>query len=719
MRPNALWRTAWLFAVLLTPAGADATSPHSLPGFAYVSPAPGTRMHMQRTNIIVRPGGAVRAASLDPATTITVSGSATGAHEGAFRLADDGETILFRPTRSFYSGETVTCTVAPGIDVQGRAPLPGATFTFQIVGLGPEPPQEPLAAMAAEWSDVIGPGGLASPRFLPSIAPTVGSAPEAGAAPPLSTMLDGTTAPGVLFLSDFRFGDASYRSHLMIVRNDGSIVFERELEGQGFDFKPQPDGRLTYYDAIRKVYYALDASYALVDSFRCGNGYVTDNHDLRVLENGHALLLSYDARHIDMTEVVPGGQANAIVTGLVVQELDREKEVVFQWRSWDHFRLTDTTHRSLTGPTLDYVHGNAVERDHDGNLLISSRHMDEITKIDRTTGAIRWRLGGTNNQFTFVNDPDGFSHQHAVRRLPNGNIILFDNGNFHVPQYSRAVEYALDENAKAATLVWQYRHDPDVYGGALGYVQRLENGNTLISWGAASITVTEVAPNGKTVFEGSLPAPLYSYRVVRHEWPPSRSARLSIEPRVLAATARGRWVTATIDPIGFAADDLDRSRLTLAGDLAPDPTWSGPAEGNDQSRGAFRVRFDRAALLTRLHAGPNDVELAGWLRSGERFRARAAVRVVGLGPSVRTAPRVLSAPGALPVLLRPATPAGTATLEAFDVRGRLVRRWTASPDEDGTVAWDGRGRGGSRVPAGVYFVREARGAPASRVVIAR
>ena len=82
MRPSAPWRNAWLLAVLLTPAGAHATSPHSLPGFAYVSPAPGTRFHLQRTNIIIRPVGPVRAASLDPATTITVSGSATGAHEG-------------------------------------------------------------------------------------------------------------------------------------------------------------------------------------------------------------------------------------------------------------------------------------------------------------------------------------------------------------------------------------------------------------------------------------------------------------------------------------------------------------------------------------------------------------------------------------------------------------------------------------------------------------
>ena len=37
-------------------------------------------------------------------------------------------------------------------------------------------------------------------------------------------------------------------------------------------------------------------------------------------------------------------------------------------------------------------------------LMISSRHLNEITKISRTTGDIIWRFGGKNNQFTFVND---------------------------------------------------------------------------------------------------------------------------------------------------------------------------------------------------------------------------------------------------------------------------------------------------------------------------
>src|SRR2546422_8452549 len=50
------------------------------------------------------------------------------------------------------------------------------------------------------------------------------------------------------------------------------------------------------------------------------------------------------------------------------------------------------------------VHGNSIELDSDGNLLLSSRHMSEITKIDRQTGDIIWRMGlnSKHNDFTFL-----------------------------------------------------------------------------------------------------------------------------------------------------------------------------------------------------------------------------------------------------------------------------------------------------------------------------
>ncbi len=139
-----------------------------------------------------------------------------------------------------------------------------------------------------------------------------------------------------------------------------------------------------------------------------------------------------DRQHIDMSLIVPGGNPNAIVIGLIIQEIDENKNVVFQWRSWDHFNIIDAIYIDLTLPIVDYVHGNALELDNDGNILLSSRHLNEITKIDRVTGEMIWRMGGVHNQFTIVNDTIPFHYQHDIRRIANGNITLYDNGNFRI-----------------------------------------------------------------------------------------------------------------------------------------------------------------------------------------------------------------------------------------------------------------------------------------------
>ena len=228
--------------------------------------------------------------------------------------------------------------------------------------------------------------------------------------------------------------------------------------------------------------------------------------------------MSYDPEIIDMSEIVEGGDTAATVVGLVVQKLDVNKNVVFQWRSWDHYRIVDAIHQNLLASYIDYVHGNAIEIDNDGNIIISARHQDEISKISTANGAFLWRLGGVHNQFVFVNDSIGFNYQHAIRRLANGDLILFDNGNFHTPPFSRAVEYSLDLASKSVTLVWQYRHTPDVQSQAMGYAQRLDDGNTLISWGAAYPTLTEVTPQGATVLELGLPTGIYSYRTFKYDW---------------------------------------------------------------------------------------------------------------------------------------------------------------------------------------------------------
>jgi hypothetical protein len=150
--------------------------------------------------------------------------------------------------------------------------------------------------------------------------------------------------------------------------------------------------------------------------------------------------------------------------------------------------------------------------------------MDEITKIDRQTGDIIWRLGGKkakNNDFMFTNDELTFSHQHDIRRLSNGNITMFDNGNLHSPNFSRSVEYQLDEQNYTASLVWNFSYEPVVYSRAMGNTQRLYNNSSIIGWGIRSEdvrAVTEVKEDGTVAFELSLPDNMLNYRAFRFDW---------------------------------------------------------------------------------------------------------------------------------------------------------------------------------------------------------
>jgi hypothetical protein len=145
--------------------------------------------------------------------------------------------------------------------------------------------------------------------------------------------------------------------------------------------------------------------------------------------------------------------------------------------------------------------------------------MDEITKINRETGEIIWRWGGKNNQFTFVGDTNKFYKQHCIRVLPNGNYLLFDNGNDRTLQYSRACEFKMDEEAKTVQLVWEYSKNPPIFSEFMGSVQRLDNGNTVIGWGSnLKVAGTEVTPNGDIVSEIKFGGFAGSYRVFKFDW---------------------------------------------------------------------------------------------------------------------------------------------------------------------------------------------------------
>jgi len=444
--------------------------------------------------------------STDLNSLIVVEGTLSGLHSGEVILTADRKKLIFKPHQPFSFNETVDVKL-------NRLKTAGTSnnnlsYTFQTQVNKPD--FDYVKFMENE--DAISSGK----NYVYAENPAVLPAP--------SVSISNNPTPGRIYMNNFR--TASYPPHLIIANNDASVYYFREMPFNSPDYKKLPNGHLSYFLLQKQKFYMEDVNYNLLDSFYCGNGYVTDNHDLQVLSNGHALLMSYDPQPVDMSVIVPGGNPNATVIGLIIQEIDVNKNVVFQWRSWDHYNIIDAIYTNLTAATVDYAHGNAIELDDDGNLMISARQLSEITKINRSTGAMIWRMGGVNNQFAFPNDSIEQNYQHDIRRIANGNITFYDNGNNRPIPFSRAVEYQLDEVNKIATLVWEYRSNPDSYGPTRGSVQRLSSGNTLICWGSTNPNFTEVTPSGTIALEMSLPYSIYSYRGYKEEL--SMSVNLSV-----------------------------------------------------------------------------------------------------------------------------------------------------------------------------------------------
>ena len=76
---------------------------------------------------------------------------------------------------------------------------------------------------------------------------------------------------------------------------------------------------------------------------------------------------------------------------------------------------------------------NSVAIDYDDHIIVSNRHLSEVTKINRQTGDIIWRLGGVNNEFDFVNDEFQMSYQHDARPVPGKpNHYTISNSNWWI-----------------------------------------------------------------------------------------------------------------------------------------------------------------------------------------------------------------------------------------------------------------------------------------------
>ena len=270
----------------------------------------------------------------------------------------------------------------------------------------------------------------------------------------------------------------------LVIDNSGRVVwYHRFPGGPGLNFQPQPTGRYVArpnpVSAGQVVpWVEVDPLGTVTRTFDCAHGLAPRFHDLIAEPDGSYWIMCDEVRTMDLTLV--GGRADAAVMGTAVQHLG-PSGLLFEWSPFDHFTITDLDLADRTGQTVNWTHGNAIDLDGDGNLVVSFRSLSEITKIDTRTGNVLWRMGGRANQFSFENGPTVFLRQHGLRVTGSGRLMLLDN--LGDPSGSRAERYEFDEVRKTVRLVGLYQSSPGVIAQLGGSTQQLPGGRMLVAYG--------------------------------------------------------------------------------------------------------------------------------------------------------------------------------------------------------------------------------------------
>lgn len=332
----------------------------------------------------------------------------------------------------------------------------------------------------------------------------------------------------------------------LIVDNRGQVVWFRpapaglfalNLQVQRYGRRPvltwwQGNITLPIGETTVGTYYIADSHYRVIKRIALGGGWVISEHEFKILPDGTALMTAYRRSTMDLSSI--GGAHNATVLDSAVFQYNlKTGKLVFSWDAAQHVPLSQsygTTGTNRTSPQnpnpYDAWHINSVDRDKNGDLLISLRNTWAIYKVDHRTGNIVWTLGGKASTFSF-GPRAAFAWQHDARFMGNGEIRMFDNECCAIRpgppattappnRSSRGLVLKLDFAHRQATFV----HEWTLYNVAAatqGDIQTLPNGNVFAGWGQQPF-YSEYGRSGRLLLSVRLPDPDISYRVYRFRW---------------------------------------------------------------------------------------------------------------------------------------------------------------------------------------------------------
>jgi hypothetical protein len=300
----------------------------------------------------------------------------------------------------------------------------------------------------------------------------------------------GRTHPGVNVYCSVRSGEVKF------LDMSGRVLHTITLPepGEGSDCLLVPDGAGGFLALTWPLLIRIDWDSTVQWVSRKGH-----HHDLAVDEQGLIYTLSQKPGVLYHGLYTLPIQDHSILVldldGAVVQEI----ELSPLFRGNISRRRLELTRRLSLRPNpkayelaSDVYHPNTIailDRDttfgERGHLLLCLRELDLVAVLDLDREAVVWRWGTGR-----------LDHPHHPSLLPNGQLLIFDNG----PRrgWSRLIQ--LDPAKRK--IVWSYRGDPpeSFFSEIGGAAQTLPNGNVLVTESTKG-RVFEIARDGEIVWE--------------------------------------------------------------------------------------------------------------------------------------------------------------------------------------------------------------------------
>lgn len=232
--------------------------------------------------------------------------------------------------------------------------------------------------------------------------------------------------------------------------------------------------------------------------------------------------------HHSMTQHPEGGDIvlidNEADIGSLIYHLDENGNVIKFWNLNEILLDYLPQDQDMMIPTIDWFHSNYAEYDaSDNSIIVSGRSSIGVLKLDYNTGAIKWILGDHDKKWyqypglrALALQPAAGTElplgQHCPIILPNGNVLLLDNGWDGYErngsedglvnggrQYSRLVEYSIDPEILEVTQVFEFGKSYGTqlysrYVGSTGYDSELNS-----VWGIFGAVINPTTPTDPTI----------------------------------------------------------------------------------------------------------------------------------------------------------------------------------------------------------------------------